>query len=123
MSGVHVYNNIGVYSEALGANSHRQIQMLLEKVLTQMTIAISAIEQKQIPEKCKRISSANTIIVYLRECLNLEVKSPIAAKLDAIYTHLEKQLFYANLNSSIDHINECITIVKNIKTWWDNVAA
>ena len=121
MNGLEIYNNIGIYSEALGASRHRQIQMLLEKLLSQLNIAISAIENKQIPEKCKRISSANDIVVYLRDCLNFEDTSSIAARLDAIYQHLEKQLFFANASSSVVLLNECITIVNNVKTWWDNV--
>ncbi len=122
MIGYKVYSEIGAYSEVLGASSHRQIQMLLEKLLSQLNVAIAAIENNQTVEKCKRISSANNIVNYLRDCLNFEDKSSIAQRLDAIYAHLEKQLFFANAGSDPAILRKCIVIVNNVKTWWDNVA-
>ncbi len=122
MNTLNVYNEIGVYSEVLGASSHRQIQMLLEKVVTQLTLAISAIEKNQVPEKCKLISSANNIVLYMQDCLNFKDTSSIALRLDAIYDHLEKQLFIANARNNPVILHQCITIVNNILTWWNNVS-
>ena len=122
MNGLEMYNEVGVYSEVLGASSQRQIQMLLERLLTQLSVAMSAIEREEINEKCKQISRANSIVMYLRDCLNPSDKSSIALRLDAIYGHLEAQLFLANARNDAAILQQCITIVSNIKSWWDNVA-
>jgi len=122
MNGLNMYNEVSVYSEVLGASSHRQIQLLLDKLASQLHLAITAIENKQIPEKCKRISSANSIVMYLQDCLNFNDTSSIALKLSAIYAHLEKQLFIANAKSDPVILRECIVIVNNIQTWWNHVS-
>ncbi len=122
MTGLNMYNEVGVYSEVLGANSHRQIQLLLDKTVSQLRLAIIAIDNQEIPEKCRRISSANSIVMYLQDCLNFNDTSSIALRLSAIYDHLEKQLFLANAGSDPAILNQCIIILNNIQTWWNNVA-
>lgn len=123
MNVLDIYNDIGSYSEALGASGHRQIQLLLEKLLTDIKQGMAAMKNNDISKKCKCISSANNIVSYLRDCLNFEADPNLATKLDKIYGHLEDQLFIANAKNLDSALNDCLTIATNIKNWWDHVPA
>ncbi|MGQ3891074.1 flagellar export chaperone FliS [Legionella sp. CNM-4043-24] len=123
MNRLDIYNEIGAYSEVLGAPGHRQIQMLLEKLLSDINQSLTAMKNNNITIKCKCLASAGSIVSYLRDCLNFDADPVLSEKLDNIYEHLEKQLFTANAKNNLEALQECQTIAVNIKTWWDHVVA
>ena len=123
MNHLDIYNEIGAYSEVLGATDHRQIQMLLEKLVSDLKQSRTALENNNITIKCKCLSSADNIVAYLRDCLNFDADPVLSEKLDKIYEHLVKQLFISNSKNSQESLQECQTIATNIKTWWDHVSA
>ena len=123
MNHLETYSDIGTYSEVLGASPFRQIQLLLEKLASSVNQASIAMNDKNISKKCQCIVNANDIVSYLRDCLDFSTEDSVAPRLDAIYAHLEKQLFIANSANSQAALDECATIITNIKTWWDNVGA
>jgi flagellar protein FliS len=123
MNRINIYNEIGETSEVLGAPSHRQVQLLLEKLVNDIKQSMVALELNNITKKCKHVSSANNIVIYLQECLNFEADAALSVKLNGIYSHLGKQLFNANSKNDVEAFQECQTIATNIKTWWDNVVA
>lgn len=122
MNSIETYQSIGAYSEVLGASSHRQIQLLLEKLLSNLSTAITLMNEKNIPMKCKRLSNATDIIGYLRDCLQIDDEFGVAAKLDAMYAHLERQLLLANSRHDPKLVEACLVIVTNIKTAWDGLS-
>lgn len=121
MNHLETYNDIGTYSEVLGASPFRQIQLLLEKLADSVAQANIALNHKDIVKKCQLIVKANDIVSYLRDCLDFSAADNLAYRLDAIYAHLEKQLFLANSANDLKALAECSIIINNIKTWWDNV--
>lgn len=118
MNGLEIYSNIGAFSEVLGASGHRQIQMLLDKLLVRVHQASLAIDNNDVSKKCTSLSAANDIVVYLRDCLNFSADKALATRLDKIYAHLEKQLFTANASNSKPPLENCSEIINNLKTWW-----
>ncbi|MFI4919792.1 MAG: flagellar export chaperone FliS [Legionellales bacterium] len=132
-----MYQEIGKYSEALGASSHKQIDLILAKAKTDIRGAIQAIEQQDILTKCKLISNANSIVVYLQSCVRTEavgseVEGELAQRLNGVFGHLEEQLLKANISSSLKNLRagdqsstkilkECDQIIVNIHAWWEKV--
>lgn len=122
MNMIETYSDIGAYSEVLGASRYRQIQLLLEKVVTELKIAIIALEENNIAKKCESISKANDIVLYLRECLDFSADKTLATRLDAIYGHAIKLLFNANAKNNADALAESLTIMTNVNSWWNHVS-
>lgn len=118
---LETYSDIGAYSEILGASRYRQIQLLLEKVITELKSAITALEEKNIDKKCTSISKSNDIVLYLRECLDFSADKALATRLDGIYGHVIKLLFNANAKNNADALTESLEIMTNVSTWWNNV--
>ena len=121
MSQVKMYQDVGLYSEVLGASNYKQIELLIAKAKSCLRAAAGAIENQDVVSKCKSLSRANDIVCYLRDCLNLDVEGDIAHRLDGIYAHLEKQILLANLENNVEKLRECDAIIVNIQTWWEKV--
>lgn len=121
MNHVKMYQDVGLYSEVLGASNYKQIELLIAKAKSCLHAAADAIENQDNPSKCKHLSRANDIVCYLRDCLSFDVEGDIAHRLDGIYAHLEKQIFWANAENSVEKLRGCEAIIVNIQTWWEKV--
>lgn len=131
-----MYENVGKYSEALGASSEKQIELLIAKAKKDIQGAIVAIEQQDILTKCQLIGNANHIIEYLQTCVRVDlqdgVEGELAQRLSGAFKHLERQFLKANMNSAIQKLKagdkssikilrECEQILANIQAWWEKV--
>lgn len=123
MNGLGMYAEVSQDSEVMGAGEHRRIQMLFEKTLVDLQAAITAIADNDVMKKCKAISSANNIVGYLRDILRADVDPAGVARVDALYRHVEQALFLANARNDAEGLKECVTIIENMKAWWDRVGA
>jgi flagellar secretion chaperone FliS len=121
MNKADIYSEIDQYSEVLGASPHRLIEMLIDKSLVHISRASLAIKTKQSLQKRTSICKANDIIIYLRDCLDTSVDPMLVKRIEGIYTQVEKQLFRANCTDDLAALEECTTIMNNIKLWWKNV--
>ncbi|MDP1603543.1 MAG: flagellar export chaperone FliS [Legionella sp.] len=122
MNRAQIYSEIEEYSEVLGASPHRLIEMLIDKSLVNISQASMAIKMKQTLQKRTSICKANDIVIYLRDCLDDSADPVLVKKIAGIYTHVERQLFRANSTDNLAALEECTTIMNNIKIWWNNVA-
>ena len=51
----------------------------------------------------------------------MEKGGEISANLSALYEYIERKLFEANLNNSIEILDEVIHLVKTVKEGWDGI--
>ncbi|KTD00119.1 Flagellar protein FliS [Legionella geestiana] len=123
MNGLGMYAEVSQNSEVMGASEHRRIQMLFEKALIDLQTAANAIAEKDVITKCKAIGSANNIVCYLRDILRADVDPAGVARIDALYRHVEQALFLVNARNDAEGLQECVTIIENMKAWWDHVGA
>ena len=117
------YSHIEVTTEVASASSHRQIQLLLEKLLHHLEMAKVCITANQMKKKHEVISKALDIILYLRSCLNFKEEAALALsnQLDGIYQFSEKNLLLANLKNNTQFIDEIIKPLNDIKIGWDGL--
>jgi flagellin-specific chaperone FliS len=136
MGKLGMYETVGKYSEALGASSEKQIELLIAKAKKDVQGAIAAIEQQDIVTKCNLIGNANHIIEYLQTCVRVDLagdaEQDLAQRLSSSFKYLEQQFLKANINSAIQKLNagdkssikilqECEKILTNIQVWWEKV--
>ena len=125
MSSSKLYSEVEISSEVLTASGHRQVQMLMEKCLREITEAKTAIKDANIQKKNKAIASAADIVSYLRVCLNFEDQraETLAAQLDSLYAFMTKNFLQATLYQDQAYLDQAQTVLLNIKEGWDGIAS
>jgi flagellar protein FliS len=115
------YHSIGVQTSIMDADPHRLIQLLFEGAMQNMTAARGFMERKDIEPKSARINKAIEIIGGLRNFLDKEKGGEVAVNLERLYEYIEYRLFQANMRNSLEYVDECIGLLKQVKTAWDEI--
>ena len=116
------YGTVQVESGVQDASSHRLIEMLFDGLLTRLAQVKGAIKQKDIELKCKKINEASSIVIGLRESLDLDAGGDMAANLDSLYEYVLLLLMKANRQNDPAMINECGTLISQISGAWRQIA-
>jgi len=115
------YNNVQVDAGVESASAHRLIEMMFEGLLTRLAQAKGAIAQGNMELKGKKITDSISIVLGLRDSLDLETGGEMAANLDDLYDYIQRTLWQANLKNDAGLINECGTLVSQISTAWRKI--
>ncbi len=87
--------------------------MLYEAAIQNVKKAITAIDQKNIPDKGKYIGKAHDIINELTVSLNHEVGGEVAKDLERLYNFMVTQLLRANVENTSEPLR---AVQKNLET-------
>lgn len=82
-------------------------------------IAISGIEQKDVPKAHNNIVKVRNIITYLRQTLNMDY--PVAQDFENIYVYLERRLVEANIKKDADILEEINGHLRSVRDTWKEV--
>ncbi|MBQ8117989.1 MAG: flagellar export chaperone FliS [Lachnospiraceae bacterium] len=93
--------------------------MLYDGAIKFGNIAITAIEQKDIPKAHTNIIKMQKIIDYLRQ--TLDMKYPVAKDFDNIYTYLSRRLVQANIKKDKDILEEVNGHLRSVRDNWKEV--
>ncbi len=121
--GVNQYNQVGVASGVEQASPHRLIQMLMEGAIEKVAKAKGYMERKEIANKGSHISWAISIIEGLRASLDKNNGGDIADNLDDLYDYMIRRLMRANVENNPDLLDEVISLMRSIKSAWDEIPA
>ncbi len=115
------YQQVGNHSTAAFANPHRLIQMLMEGALEKISKAKGFMKNGDIAKKGEHISWAISIIEGLRVSLDHSHGGKISENLEALYVYMNSRLTQANLNNSIEMLDEVSHLLLDIKSGWDAI--
>lgn len=115
------YRNVQVESGIQDASSHRLIQMLFDGLLARIAQAKGAMQQKNIQLKGERISEAISIVLGLKDSLNLEQGGEVAANLQALYDYVQRTLWQANLRNDQALLDECGRLIGEVSSAWRQI--
>lgn len=118
---VQHYNRVGVASGVEDANPHRLVQMLMDGALEKLATAKGCMERGDIAKKGAHISWAVSIIEGLRASLDLNAGGELAQNLDDLYEYMTRRLTHANIDNNTDMIDEVISLMRSIKSAWDQI--
>lgn len=93
--------------------------MLYEGAIKFCNIAITAIEQKDIPKAHTNITKVERIIDYLRQ--TLDMKYPVAQDFENIYSYLSKRLVQANMRKDEEILREVNGHLHSVRDNWKEV--
>lgn len=119
--GAQQYANVGVRSGIEDASPHRLIQMLFEGGLQRLATAKGALQREDRAAKGEQIGKAIGIIGGLRESLRPE-GGELSENLESLYAYMQRRLLEANLESSIEKLEEVSGLLRDLKEAWDGIA-
>ena len=123
MTAMRQYQSVNTQAQAIEADPHRLIQMLMEGGLTRLAQARGAMERNQTALKGDLVSKAIAIVGGLRQALNLEQGGELAVNLDNLYAYMTTRLMEANLKNDPAILEEVADLLREVKTGWDAIAA
>jgi len=115
------YQSIGVQTSIMDADPHRLIQLLFDGAMQNMSAARGFIERKDIENKNARLNKAIEIVGGLRGFLDKEKGGEVSTNLERLYEYIEFKLFQANIKNSVEFVDECMGLLKQVKTAWDEI--
>ncbi len=115
------YKSVNVDASSATASPHQQIVMLLNGALERIAQAKGAIEQGDIAGKGNNIGKAITIITALQTALADIENNEVSQNLDRLYTYMYETLLQANIESSVDKLNEVASLILEVKAGWDEI--
>jgi flagellar protein FliS len=93
--------------------------MLYDGAVKFCSIAIMAVEQKDIPKTHNHIVKVENIINYLR--MTLDMKYGVAKDFERIYNYLSQRLTEANLRKDKEILEEVREHLRGIRDTWKDV--
>jgi flagellar protein FliS len=105
----------------MDADSHRLIQLLYQGALDSMAQAKGAIERSDIQGRNNSLNKAVQIVGGLRSFLDKDKGGELAQNLEQLYEYVELKLFEANVKNDAARIEECVGLIREVKTGWDEI--
>ena len=123
MTAMRQYQSVNNQAQAISADPHRLIQMLMEGGLTRLAQARGAMERNQTALKGELVGKAIAIIGGLRQALDVQKGGEIAENLDRLYEYMTTRLMEANLKNDPVILEEVSGLLREVKNGWDAIAA
>ncbi len=114
MTAMRQYQSVNTQAQAIEADPHRLIQMLMEGGLTRLAQARGAMERNQTALKGELVSKAIAIVGGLRQALNLEQGGELAVNLDNLYAYMTTRLMEANLKNDPAILEEVADLLREV---------
>ena len=109
---IYAQNNMGIESPA------KLIEMLYEGVLRFNAQAKKAIKDKDFEKKSYWLNRSTAIIVELASILDFKQDGDVAGYLSGLYDYQVQLLFSANIENSIEKLDECSNVFKELLAAW-----
>ena len=98
------------------------IKMLLDRLLVELDMAKSRLDEGQRPAASPHILRAQDIVTELRSSLDLDA-GDIAGQLDELYSYAFAELVEAHLGGDATHISHAVTVLAPVQDAWTHVLA
>ena len=91
----------------------------MEGVLDKVATAKGCVQRQDLAGKSEQITWASSILNGLRASIDAERGGEIAANLDDLYSYMLQRLIDANVENSIEPLDEVMSLMVEIKGAWD----
>ena len=98
------------------------VVMLYDGALRFLRSAAEAIERRDLVGKRQAMSRTMAILGELQNSLNLSAGGDIAKNLDDLYTYINGRLIEANIDNSVEPINEAIKLLTPLRDAWAQIS-
>ena len=120
---LNAYKKVSVDSQLASASPHKVILMLLNGAIERLIQGRVAMENKDIALKGEKLGKALDIVIHLKSTLSMEDGGDVATNLNELYAYMIRQISLANKDNAPEQINECIDILRELKSAWEQIPA
>lgn len=120
-SGVDAYRKIDVKARVESASPGQLVVLLFEGLLTALVEARAAILDRDLEKKGQKISAAMSIVLTLRESLDVTLDSDLPHNIDLLYDYIQRKMIEINQTMDVDSIDEVVELVVTLKSGWDQI--
>jgi flagellar protein FliS len=99
------------------------VVMLYDGALRFMRAAVEAVEKRDLAGKREAMSRAMAIVSELQSSLNLSAGGDIAKNLDELYSYVTGRLIEANINNTVEPLQESVKLMATLREGWSQIAA
>lgn len=99
------------------------IVLLYEGAIKFLKVARQKLQEGDYALKGVYIGKAQDIVAELDNSLNVEAAPEIAHDLRALYSFIYRRLNEANVERSVEKIDDCVGLLKELAQAWEQVAA
>jgi flagellar secretion chaperone FliS len=120
---LNAYNRVSVETGVASADPHRLILMLFEGARVAVATARGHMQRGEIAPKGQAISKAIAIIDDgLKVSLDIKAGGQIAERLHALYEYISNRLVVANLDNSLEILDEVSRLLGELHDAWAAIA-
>lgn len=105
------------------ANPLQLVVMLYDAAILSLQKARTHIKNKDIEGRSRAINHCISIISELQSCLNLKEGGEIASSLDRLYDYMKRRIFKANVEQSVQPLEEIEGLLENLCSAWRELVA
>jgi flagellar secretion chaperone FliS len=113
----HRYREVAVKT----ANPLQLVVMLYDAAICSLKEAKERVGRRDIAGRSQSINKCISIISELQSCLNLKQGGEIAASLDRLYDYMKRRIFTANVEQSIEPLEEIEALLENLRSAWSEL--
>jgi flagellar protein FliS len=121
LKGINAYKKGNLKQDIATADPHRLTLMLMQGALDRMAYAKGCMERKDFAGKSEHLSRVSAILLNLRDTLDLDIGGDVAQNLYALYEFMVQRLLDANMQNSLQIMDEVINLLLPIKTAWASI--
>jgi flagellar protein FliS len=116
------YKRVGIETSVDNADPHKLVVLLFDALNQALGGARLAIQNGDVPAKCKHINHAVRIFEEgLIAPLNLQEGGELASNLHALYTYCVQRLTVANIKSDAGIIEEVQRVMEPVSSGWKQI--
>ncbi len=118
LKGINAYKKGSLKQEISTADPHKLTLLLLQGALDRIAYAKGAIERKDFEAKSENISKAVSILIYLRDTLNIEAGGEVSENLLALYSYIIDRINEAHMSNLTSLLDESYSLLEPIRDAW-----
>ena len=118
LKGINAYKKGNLKQEVADADPHKLTLMLIQGPLDRIAYAKGAMAREDFVQKSAFITRATSIIIHLRDTLDLEVGSEVGENLFALYEYMVNLLTDAHVQNNQDALDEVSALLTPIRDAW-----
>ncbi len=103
------------------ANPLQLVVMMYDAAICSLKEAKEQLGRRDIAGRSRSINKCISIISELQSCLNLKQGADIATSLDRLYDYMKRRIFTANVEQSIEPLEEIEALLENLRSAWSEI--
>ena len=123
LKGINAYKKGSLKQDVANADPHKLTLMLYQGALDRIAYAKGAMARNDYVQKSEYITRASSILIHLRDTLDLDVGGEISENLFALYNYMINLLTEAHVQNNQDALDEVSSLLTPIRDAWLEIPA